>query len=133
MKIVQVTDTHVRADAELLHWGYRPMASLAAVLDRVGHAHPDADMIIVTGEAAWVVLITNISRCLRQKRAETRSPRLLQATASTPTRLRTTRHLTTQTTPAPTPWSGDCSDAPSQIHRRLGCEPCQGITTTGLR
>jgi len=33
MKIVQVTVCHLPANAETIHWGYRPQASLAAVLD----------------------------------------------------------------------------------------------------
>jgi Icc protein len=50
MKIVQVTDTHIRGDATMVHWGYRPHASLAAVLEAVRSDHSDADLLICTGD-----------------------------------------------------------------------------------
>jgi 3',5'-cyclic AMP phosphodiesterase CpdA len=50
MRIVQVTDTHLRATATTVHWGYRPVASLAAVLDAVAADEEEVDMLIVTGD-----------------------------------------------------------------------------------
>jgi len=50
MKLIQVTDCHMRAAEDTIHWGYRPQASLAAVLDAAAAAHSDADMVLVTGD-----------------------------------------------------------------------------------
>ena len=38
MKLIQVTDCHMRAAEDTIHWGYRPQASLAAVLDAAAAA-----------------------------------------------------------------------------------------------
>jgi len=50
MKIVQVTDTHIRADPTVIHWGYRPHASLQTVLEAVQRDHADVDVLICTGD-----------------------------------------------------------------------------------
>eukprot|EP01052_Picozoa_sp_SAG31_P046768 SAG31_NODE_9076_length_1339_cov_1.739516_2_plen_119_part_01 len=50
MKIVQVTDVHLRAAKTTVHWGYRSQGSLAAVLDAVASDDADTDLLIVTGD-----------------------------------------------------------------------------------
>jgi Icc protein len=50
MKIVQITDTHIRSDDTVVHWGYRPEASLAAVLAHVRVENANADLILISGD-----------------------------------------------------------------------------------
>lgn len=50
MKIVQVTDTHIRADPTVVHWGYRPHASLSVILEAIKRDHADVDFLICTGD-----------------------------------------------------------------------------------
>ena len=49
--LVQVTDTHLRADPSVVHWGFRSQASLQTILSHVHDAHHDeVDMVLVTGD-----------------------------------------------------------------------------------
>ena len=50
MKIVQITDTHFRAEETTVHWGYRSQATYRTFLEAVAEGHADVDMVIITGD-----------------------------------------------------------------------------------
>ena len=49
MKIIHITDTHLVPAGETLY-GLDPSARLKRVLDDVNHTHPDADLVVLTGD-----------------------------------------------------------------------------------
>lgn len=51
MKIIHVTDTHIRRPGERIY-GLDPAARLAAVVDDVRRRHLDADLLVITGDLA---------------------------------------------------------------------------------
>ena len=50
MKIVQITDTHFRAEETTVHWGYRSQATYRTFLEAVAEGHADVDMVVITGD-----------------------------------------------------------------------------------
>lgn len=51
MKIIHVTDTHIRPPGETIY-GLDPSARLATVVDDICRRHPDADLVAITGDLA---------------------------------------------------------------------------------
>ncbi len=49
MKILQITDTHIRAPGERIY-GLDPSERLAAVIADINRRHADADLVVVTGD-----------------------------------------------------------------------------------
>jgi Icc protein len=49
MKIIQITDTHLVRPGETIY-GLDPAARLRAVVDDIALCHPDADLVVVTGD-----------------------------------------------------------------------------------